>query len=125
MSAGVDRMKANLAPISTSSTRSSSCPWQPASFDYHPLTRVVFGPGTLSRLGELVRELGGTRVLLVTDPGLEAAGHPLAHKRLCGALVQKSSCSTAWKRIRARFTWRKGSHRPEERGQFHCRGRRR
>src|SRR5437588_9004820 len=37
---------------------------------------MVFGPGTLARLGDLVRELGGTRVLLVTDPGLEAAGHP-------------------------------------------------
>jgi alcohol dehydrogenase len=37
---------------------------------------VVFGPGTLARLGEVARELGGTRVLLVTDPGLEAAGHP-------------------------------------------------
>jgi alcohol dehydrogenase len=47
-----------------------------SAFDFHPLTRVVFGPGTLVRLGELVRELGGTRVLLVTDPGLEAAGHP-------------------------------------------------
>src|SRR5207247_225277 len=29
-----------------------------------------------SRLGELTRELGGRRVLLVTDPGLEHAGHP-------------------------------------------------
>jgi alcohol dehydrogenase len=37
---------------------------------------VVFGPGALGRLGEVARELGGTRVLLVTDPGLEAAGHP-------------------------------------------------
>jgi alcohol dehydrogenase len=46
------------------------------AFDFHPLTRVVFGAGTLDRLGELTRELGGTRVLLVTDPGLEAAGHP-------------------------------------------------
>jgi alcohol dehydrogenase len=46
------------------------------SFDYQPLGRVVFGAGTLSRLGELARELGGTRVLLVTDPGLEHAGHP-------------------------------------------------
>jgi len=45
-------------------------------FDFQPLTRVVFGPGTLARLGELTRELGGSRVLLVTDPGLEAAGHP-------------------------------------------------
>jgi alcohol dehydrogenase len=47
-----------------------------AAFDYRPTTRVVFGPGSLARLGELVRELGGQRVLLVTDPGLKAAGHP-------------------------------------------------
>jgi alcohol dehydrogenase len=46
------------------------------SFDFQPLTRVVFGAGSLARLGELTRELGGKRVLLVTDPGLEAAGHP-------------------------------------------------
>src|SRR5262245_21793491 len=45
-------------------------------FDFHPLNRLVYGPGTLDRLGELVREVGGTRVLLVTDPGLEEAGHP-------------------------------------------------
>jgi alcohol dehydrogenase len=37
---------------------------------------VVFGVGSLHRLGELTRELGGNRVLLVTDPGLEQAGHP-------------------------------------------------
>lgn len=47
-----------------------------APFDFQPLARVVFGAGTLSRLGELTRELGGRRVLLVTDPGLEHAGHP-------------------------------------------------
>jgi alcohol dehydrogenase len=45
-------------------------------FDFHPLTRVVFGPGAVARLGELVRESGGSRVLLVTDPGIRAAGHP-------------------------------------------------
>jgi alcohol dehydrogenase len=50
--------------------------WPVAPFDFHIPTRVVFGPGTLSRLGELAREVGGTNVLLVTDPGLEAAGHP-------------------------------------------------
>jgi alcohol dehydrogenase len=47
-----------------------------ASFDYHSPTRVVFGAGCLSRLGDLAQELGGTRVLVVTDPGLERAGHP-------------------------------------------------
>jgi alcohol dehydrogenase len=48
----------------------------PAPFDFQPLGRVVFEPGALARIGVLVRELGGSRVLLVTDPGLEAAGHP-------------------------------------------------
>jgi alcohol dehydrogenase len=45
-------------------------------FDFHSPTRVVFGPGSLNRLGELAKELGDKRALLVTDPGLEAAGHP-------------------------------------------------
>jgi alcohol dehydrogenase len=45
-------------------------------FDFQPMTRVVDGAGSLARLGETVRELGGSRVLLVTDPGLEEAGHP-------------------------------------------------
>jgi alcohol dehydrogenase len=47
-----------------------------AAFDHQPITRLVYGPGSLRRLGELTRECGGKRVLLVTDPGLEAAGHP-------------------------------------------------
>src|SRR4051794_1418236 len=51
-------------------------PWPLQSFDFHTPTRVVFGPGSLNQLGELARELGDTRVLLVTDPGLERAGHP-------------------------------------------------
>ncbi|MFO0965609.1 MAG: iron-containing alcohol dehydrogenase [Gemmataceae bacterium] len=50
--------------------------WPLQPFDFHTPTRVVFGPGSIRRLGELARELGDTRVLLVTDPGLEQAGHP-------------------------------------------------
>ena len=46
-----------------------------APFDYQPRTRVCFGVGALDRLGELTRELGGRRVLLVSDPGVVAAGH--------------------------------------------------
>ena len=47
-----------------------------AGFDFQPRTRVVFGTDTLERVGELARDLGGKRVLLVTDKGLAAAGHP-------------------------------------------------
>lgn len=36
----------------------------------------MFEPGGLSKLGELTRSVGGSRALLVTDPGLETAGHP-------------------------------------------------
>lgn len=50
-------------------------PWPLAPFDFHTPTRVVFGPGSLKNLGELARELGESRVLVVTDPGLEEAGH--------------------------------------------------
>jgi alcohol dehydrogenase len=45
-------------------------------FDFQPLGRVIFAPGALDELGAAARSLGGTRVLLVTDPGLEHAGHP-------------------------------------------------
>lgn len=44
-------------------------------FNFEPTTRVVFGENTLQRVGELAAELGGRRVLLVTDPGIVAAGH--------------------------------------------------
>lgn len=43
-------------------------------------TRIVHGPGAIAELGELVRELGVTRPLLVTDKGVEAVG--LAAKAL-------------------------------------------
>lgn len=37
-------------------------------------TRMVHGPGAISRLGELVRELGVTHPMLVTDGGVVSAG---------------------------------------------------
>jgi alcohol dehydrogenase len=43
-------------------------------FDFHLLTRVVFGDGALARLGELARELGFARTLVVADPGIVATG---------------------------------------------------
>jgi alcohol dehydrogenase len=44
-------------------------------FDFDPRTRVIFGPGSLAKLGEIARNIGGKHVLLVTDSGLKAAGH--------------------------------------------------
>ena len=44
------------------------------SFDFQSSTRVVFGENSLDQLGDLTKELEGTRVLLVTDPGIVRAG---------------------------------------------------
>ena len=44
-------------------------------FDFQPRTRVVFGAGSLDRLGELAKSLERRRALLVSDPGIVAAGY--------------------------------------------------
>ncbi len=46
-----------------------------APFDHRPRTRLVFGSNTAERAGELARQIGLKKVLLVTDPGVVAAGH--------------------------------------------------
>ena len=46
-----------------------------ASFDFNQRTRVVFGCGSFSQLGKLAHELGGRRVLVVTDTGLLKTGY--------------------------------------------------
>lgn len=45
-------------------------------FDFRLPTRIVFGAGRVDELGELTKSLGDvSRVLVVSDPGVVAAGH--------------------------------------------------
>ena len=44
-------------------------------FDFAHRPRIVFGPGSSARIGELAVAHGATSVLLVSDPGVAAAGH--------------------------------------------------
>ena len=44
-------------------------------FEHAPGTRVHFGAGMVRETGPLCREMGVSRVLVVTDPGIELAGH--------------------------------------------------
>jgi alcohol dehydrogenase len=46
---------------------------KPFEFQHH--TRLICGAGTVERLGALAQEIGGTRVLIVSDPGVVTAGH--------------------------------------------------
>jgi alcohol dehydrogenase len=44
-------------------------------FDFHCPTRIVFGGGKIDELGPIAMGLGVKRVLVVSDPGIVAAGH--------------------------------------------------
>ena len=56
------------------------------AFDFQPRTRVVFGPGSITRAGQIARELGFRRTLVVADAGIRDAGHT-------GRLVQGLTAS--------------------------------
>jgi alcohol dehydrogenase len=45
------------------------------AFDYQSRTRIVFGVNSVDRIGELARETGAKKILLVTDTGIVKAGH--------------------------------------------------
>jgi alcohol dehydrogenase len=50
-------------------------------FDYHPRTRIVYGVNAVERVGALAREINAKKILLVTDPGIAAAGHAARVRR--------------------------------------------
>ena len=50
----------------------------PIDFEYRGGPRLVVGPGSIGRLGGLARNLGATRALVVSDPGIVRAGHAAA-----------------------------------------------
>lgn len=45
------------------------------SIDFQHRTRLIFGRNSIDRLGELAAELGLSRALVVSDPGVVSAGH--------------------------------------------------
>ena len=56
----------------------------PIPFDYQSRTRNVFGIKAVERAGELARETGIKNALVVTDPGIVAAGHLDGLRRALG-----------------------------------------
>lgn len=68
-----------------------------APFDYQPRTRLVYGVNTVDRVGELAAELGGKRVLLVTDGGIVKAGHA---ERVMHSLRKHAESITLFDKVR-------------------------
>jgi alcohol dehydrogenase len=54
------------------------------AFEHERRTRLVYGPGALARVGEIGRELGFRRTLVVSDAGIVAAGFAA---RACASLA--------------------------------------
>jgi alcohol dehydrogenase len=55
-------------------------------FDFQLPTRIVFGPGSIAQLGAAATSLAAKRILVVSDPGIVAAGHaPRGIESLRGA----------------------------------------
>ena len=54
-------------------------------FDHQPRTRLVFGNDSVERVGELAKDIGAKKILLVTDPGIVAAGHAPRVRKLLEA----------------------------------------
>ena len=72
-------------------------------FDCQPRTRLVFGDGVVGRVGALAQALGARNVLLVTDPGISAAGHA---DRVRQALAAAGLQVTLFGRVRENPTTR-------------------
>ncbi len=68
-----------------------------APFDYQPRTRLVYGVNTVDRVGELAAELGGKRILLVTDSGIVKAGHA---QRVLDNLSKHAESVTLFDKVR-------------------------
>ena len=50
----------------------------PLTFSFTAATRLVVGPGSIRRLGEIAGDLGATRALVTSDPGIVECGHTAA-----------------------------------------------
>jgi alcohol dehydrogenase len=70
---------------------------QLSGFDHQSPTRLVFGSGSVERVGELARELGAGKLLLVTDAGIVAAGHA---ERVLKSLAAANLSVTVFDRVR-------------------------
>ncbi|MEM9481994.1 MAG: iron-containing alcohol dehydrogenase [Verrucomicrobiota bacterium] len=63
-------------------TESFGAPEDVRSFAHTPGTGIVFGVGEIVRLSELCKKHGGSRILIVSDPGIAKAGHSARVKSL-------------------------------------------
>jgi alcohol dehydrogenase class IV len=90
------------APLRLQNEHASSSSAGP--FDHQPRTRIVFGIDAAARAGELARETGMKRVLLVTDPGVVAAGHAERVRQSLDKAGVETVCSTKCARTRPRPT---------------------
>jgi len=69
---------------------------QTQSFSINQPTRIIFGVDAVKQLSSLIKELGGSRVFLVVDPGLQKVG---INKRIAAVLDEKKIPYTLYDKV--------------------------
>ena len=62
------------------------------NYSFSMPTRMEFGPGAVKKLPDILAALGGSRVMLVTDPGVAQAGllEKIINQGCCGGLAVRT-----------------------------------
>lgn len=81
----------------------AEAPQSLSHFESPPSPRLVFGNDSVEKIGRMVGELGGTKVLLVTDPGIVKAGHA---ERVAQALATEGIAFSVFDQVRENPTTR-------------------
>lgn len=84
-------------------TPETEAPENLSHFESPPSPRLVFGNDSVEKIGRMVGELGGTKVLLVTDPGIVKAGHV---GRVAQALATEGIAFSVFDQVRENPTTR-------------------
>lgn len=80
-----------------SESEKTESPESLSHFESPPSPRLVFGNDSVEKIGRMVGELGGTKVLLVTDPGIVKAGHA---ERVAQALATEGIAFSVFDQVR-------------------------
>ena len=93
----------SIRSTTLSESKKTEAPQSLSRFESPPSPRLVFGNDSVEKIGRMVGELGGTKVLLVTDPGIVKAGHA---ERVAQALATEGIAFSVFDQVRENPTTR-------------------
>ncbi len=93
----------SIRSTTLSESKKTAAPESLSHFESPPSPHLVFGNDSVEKISRMVGELGGTKVLLVTDPGIVTAGHA---GRVAQALATEGIAFSVFDQVRENPTTR-------------------